>query len=102
MTPTVSCAEHVLDSQLVELDEAVAAGTDGVGVEVLERRTVGEQVGVLAAPGIFHRGYTAARGGGTGPTASGGIDRLSDETGLPLCESERLDQLDRVTEAVSC
>ena len=44
-------AEQVLDGELVEADEAVAALARAVGVEVLERRGVGEQVGVGLALG---------------------------------------------------
>ena len=37
------CAEQVLDRELVEADEAEAAGADRVGVEVLERAAVGSR-----------------------------------------------------------
>ncbi|MFH2006168.1 MAG: hypothetical protein ABI333_06245 [bacterium] len=58
--------------------------------------------GLMAAPGIFHPGYASARGGVTGPTAGGGIDCLSPETGLPMSEGERLDRLERAAEGDPC
>ena len=42
-------AEQVLESELVEPHEAVSAGADRVGIEVLERRAVREQVRVALA-----------------------------------------------------
>jgi hypothetical protein len=49
--------------------------------------------GLMAAPGIFHAGYPAARALVTGPTASGGIDCLDPATGATLLEADRLDRL---------
>lgn len=49
--------------------------------------------GLLAAPGIFHPGYPAARGVATGVLAHGGLDALDPETAQPLREAHRLARL---------
>jgi len=49
--------------------------------------------GVMAAPGIFHPGYPAARNVVTAPVANGFIECLDPLTGATLCEAERLARL---------
>lgn len=49
--------------------------------------------GVMAAPGIFHRGYAAARDVVTAPVANGFIECLDPATGAVLGEADRLARL---------
>lgn len=49
--------------------------------------------GVMAAPGIFHPGYPAARNVVTAPVAHGFIECLDPETGVVRREAERLGRL---------
>jgi hypothetical protein len=51
------------------------------------------RTGVLAAPGIFHPGYPAARNVVTAPVAHGFIECLDPETGVVLREADRLARL---------
>jgi hypothetical protein len=48
------------------------------------------ETGVMAAPGIFHRGYPAARDVVTAPVAHGFIECLDPETGAVRREADRL------------
>jgi hypothetical protein len=48
------------------------------------------ETGVMAAPGIFHRGYAAARDVVTAPIAHGFIECLDPQTGAVRREAERL------------
>lgn len=63
--------------------------------------------GVLAAPGIFHPGYPAARNIVTAPMAHGFIECLDPDTGTVRSETERLARLEapsrpRIAEASAC
>jgi hypothetical protein len=51
------------------------------------------ETGVMAAPGIFHRGYAAARDVVTAPVAHGFIECLDPRTGAVRREAERLARL---------
>jgi hypothetical protein len=51
------------------------------------------ETGVMAAPGIFHPGYPAARNIATAPLAHGFIECLDPTTGVVLREAERLSRL---------
>lgn len=51
------------------------------------------ETGVMAAPGVFHKGYPAARNVVTAPVAHGFIECLHPETGSVLSEADRLSQL---------
>jgi hypothetical protein len=51
------------------------------------------EVGVMAAPGIFHPAFPAARNIVTAPVTSGFIEALDPETGKVLPEAERLANL---------
>jgi hypothetical protein len=52
------------------------------------------ETGVMAAPGIFHPGYPAARAVVTAPVAHGFIECLDPHSGATLSEAERLARLD--------
>jgi hypothetical protein len=54
------------------------------------------ETGVMAAPGIFHKGYAAARAVVTAPVSHGFIECLDPQTGAVLPEAERLARLGRV------
>jgi len=51
------------------------------------------QTGVMAAPGIFHKDYPAARNVVTAPVANGFIECLDPQTGAVLHEADRLARL---------
>jgi hypothetical protein len=51
------------------------------------------EVGVMAAPGIFHPDFSAARNIVTAPVTSGFIECLDPESGVVLREAERLASL---------
>jgi hypothetical protein len=82
------------------------AGLDGAPVEAnvpigrllprlasVDNLTRALEVGVMAAPGIFHPDYAAARNIVTAPVTSGFIEALDPRTGKVLREAERLAQL---------
>jgi hypothetical protein len=53
------------------------------------------ETGVMAAPGIFHKGYAAARAVVTAPVSHGFIECLDPQSGAVLPEAERLARLGR-------
>jgi hypothetical protein len=72
----------------------------GAGLSALVRRLAHPDVllraldtGVMAAPGIFHPGYPAARNVVTAPVAHGFIECLDPETGAVRREADRLARL---------
>lgn len=80
-----------LDGDLVEANAPI--GRLLPRLASVENLTRALEVGVMAAPGIFHPDYAAARNIVTAPVTSGFIEALDPRTGKVMREADRLAQL---------
>lgn len=87
---------HVTLRHLATLDGGAAPGQEATLASLIRRLADSNvlfrafHTGVMAAPGIFHPGYPAARNVVTAPVAGGFIECLDPETGTILRETDRL------------